>query len=211
MHKDMLLTTLIELQRQKAPQIKKISQWWLNTWIRGLCSDKNHMMALDNAAGSIGKMLHTKKEGKHCLLYSLRPPWLGKLSHPWKRRWPGSYFWTRGGYTQVCPSLNTFLSFTVCYIWLAQKSYMASKPWVVSRQNSAGLNFCWCWGFQLKPPPPWECHPLACKQPLQCTVDPEGISLHGLFVRSFKGKKQCGSSPFLFAQSNFTLFHSPGS
>lgn len=60
MHKDMLLTTLIELQRQKAPQIKKISQWWLNTWIRGLCGDKNHMMALDNAAGSIGKMLHTK-------------------------------------------------------------------------------------------------------------------------------------------------------
>ena len=57
-------------------------------------------------------------------------------------------------YTAV-PFINTFLSFTMCYVWRAQESHMASKPRVISRQNSAGLNFCWCWGFQLKPPPPW--------------------------------------------------------
>ena len=42
---------------------------------------------------------------------------------------------------------------------------------------------------QLKPPPPWECQLLAPKQPLQCTVYTEGITLHGPFVYEALGGK----------------------
>ena len=154
MHKDVLLTP-IEFQRQRAPQTIKISQRWLNTWVRGLCGDQSHVTALDDAAGSAGKMLKKKKRKEssdYCILWDL--PDLGAIPSL------GAHMaWVpllnQGRVYTAVPFINTFLSFTVCYVWRAQESHTASKPRVISRQNSAGLNFCWCWGFQLKPPPPW--------------------------------------------------------
>ena len=86
---------------------------------------------------------------------------------------------------------------------------MASKPRGISRQNSAGFNLCWSWGPQLKPPPPWECQLLALKQPLQCTVDPEGITLHGPFVYEALGGKGVRLKHFSVCSGKFHSVSQP--
>ena len=88
-----------------------------------------------------------------------------------------------------------------------QESYVASRPQAISWKNSAGLNLCWSWGSQLKLPPPWEWCLLAPKQPLQCTMDPEGITLHGPSVYEALGVVRL--KPFLVCSGKFHTISEP--
>ena len=108
-----------------------------------------------------------------------------------------------------CPTLNIFLKSTVFNTWLGQESCMLSRPQGISRQNSANFNLSWCWGSQLKPPS-WECSLLAPKHPQLCSVDPEGISLDGLFARCFGGNSSETQAISCLLRSHSTLFESPG-
>ena len=108
-----------------------------------------------------------------------------------------------------CPTLNIFLKSTVFNMWLGQESCMLSRPQGISRQNSANFNLSWCWGSQLKPPS-WECSLLAPKHPQLCSVDPEGISLDGLFARCFGGNSSETQALSCLLRSHSTLFESPG-
>ena len=70
-HEDLMLTTLLDLLRQSVPQIHGDTPT-LDDLIpeSGSCMvTKVTVWQLDDAAGSIGKML-MKMEGKQCLLYS---------------------------------------------------------------------------------------------------------------------------------------------
>ena len=165
---------------------------------------------MDDAAGSIGKIGEKKKKARRKTVpkYSVRPPWLG--CYPTPGGWAGlstTAEWGWGRHSlEGCPSLNT--SKFYCVLRLAgSRVPRGIKTLRNFKENSAGLNLCWCWGSQFKLPPSWECRLLAPKQPQQCTVDPEGISLHGPFVRSFRGESseaQALSCLLLQISLNFT-------
>ena len=99
----------------------------------------------------------------------------------------------------------------MCSVWLGQQSHIESRTWGIPWQNSAGLSLCWSWGFQPKPSPPWECCLLTPKQPLQWTVDTEGITLHGPFVCEALGGKSSEAQDLSTFFRQISLFHSPGS
>ena len=202
-----MLTTLIEILRLKAPQTIEIPRRWLTTWIRGLCGDKNHTVAV----GSIGKMEKKKRKesSAYCILWDL--PDLG--CYPIPGGWAGLGPTAESGWGRYSlagnPSLNPFERSTVCSVWLGQES-----TWHLGPEEFQGK-------IQLAPTSPGAGGPspsllpehslLAPKHPQQCTVDPEGVSLDTVFVWGFRGKKWWDSSPFLFAQAHSTPSHSPGS
>ena len=77
-----------------------------------------------------------------------------------------------------CPSLNTFYRSNVCYVWLRQQFCMASRPQGISGKIQLASTSPGAGDPSLLPEN-------AAKHPQQCTVDPEGISLHWVFVRCF--------------------------
>ena len=182
-----MLTTLLNLLRKKAPQTIEIPTEDLIPE-SGSCSMKRiTVWQMDYAAGSVGKMLN-EREGKQCPLYYVWPPWLGILSHPggWGGFGPTAELGWGPHSLAGCPTLNIFKKSTAFNIWLGQESCMSLRPLGISRQRSANFNLSWCWASQLKSPS-WECHLLAPNDPQLCTVDPEGISMDGVFARCFGG------------------------
>ena len=131
-----------------------------------------------------------KPEGKQCPTVFCETSLTGLLSHPWRLSRLGSHCRTGLGYTQPgrVPFIKHFKKF-YCVLHVAGSRVPCGiKTLRNFKENSAGLNLCWSWGSQFKIPPSWQCL-LAPKHPQRYTVDPEGISLHGPFVRSFRWKK----------------------